>query len=634
MDPESGSRPPESRSWKAYRTTLLLAYQSFGVVYGDLSISPIYVYKSTFSGKLRLHEEEAEIFGVLSLVFWTLTLIALCKYIIFVLGADDNGGTFALYSLMCRKTKMGLLGTPQVAHEHLSAYKLEQSSKETRTSLLVKNFFEKHRTSRIGLLLFVLLGTSMVIGDGVLTPAMSVLSAVSGLRIKIPKLNESKHQLLYLNFGFFHVIIFPTFEKPPAPGKITSLMLTANILAFYAFGNIRGQSIRGGKYGRDEDSLILLCKRRAHKIYATLSINQVAFAAVVYPCLVVAYMGEAAYLSKHREDLHSSFYKALPGLAVIIVMFVTTCLMSLIITTVWKRSIFLVLLFVITFGSLELLYFSACLAKVPHGGWFPLIFSLIILLVMSTWHYGTAMKQAFELQNKVCLDRLLSISPSLGLVRVPGVGLVYSNIVTGVPPMFAHFVTNFPAFHRILIFVCLQTLTVPKVPVDERFLIGRIGPPEYRLFRCIVRYGYKDGGRDSHEFENQLLLKVAEYLQQEVGDSLVNGEMSVVGQPSNPVVDAVVGSERTETSKKRVRFKEAVREDVRQEVRELVEEREAGVSYMMGHTCVLAHESSSCIKKFAVNVVYGFLRRNSRRPAVALGMPHTSLIEVGMVYRV
>ena len=71
--------------------TLLLAYQSFGVVYGDLCISPVYVYKNTFSGKLRLHEEDEEILGVLSLVFWSLTLVPLLKYIILVLGADDNG---------------------------------------------------------------------------------------------------------------------------------------------------------------------------------------------------------------------------------------------------------------------------------------------------------------------------------------------------------------------------------------------------------------------------------------------------------------------------------------------------------------------------------------------------------------
>ncbi|XP_040938006.1 probable potassium transporter 13 [Gossypium hirsutum] len=61
------------------------------------------------------------------------------------------------------------------------------------------------------------------------------------------------------------------------------------------------------------------------------------------------------------------------GLAVITVMFVTNCLMFLIIITVWNRSFFLALLFVLTFGSVELLYFSACLAKVRKGGWLPLL---------------------------------------------------------------------------------------------------------------------------------------------------------------------------------------------------------------------------------------------------------------------
>lgn len=84
------------------KATLLLAYQSFGVVYGDLCISPVYVYKNTFSGKLRLHEEDEEILGVLSLVFWSLTLIPLLKYIILVLGADDDGeGNTHTYSCLC-----------------------------------------------------------------------------------------------------------------------------------------------------------------------------------------------------------------------------------------------------------------------------------------------------------------------------------------------------------------------------------------------------------------------------------------------------------------------------------------------------------------------------------------------------
>lgn len=78
----------QKESWK---TLLLLAYQSLGVVYGDLSISPLYVYKSTFAEDIEHSESNEEIFGVLSFVFWTLTLIPLFKYVFVVLRAHDNG---------------------------------------------------------------------------------------------------------------------------------------------------------------------------------------------------------------------------------------------------------------------------------------------------------------------------------------------------------------------------------------------------------------------------------------------------------------------------------------------------------------------------------------------------------------
>nr|CAB3468713.1 unnamed protein product [Digitaria exilis] len=615
MVPATGRRT--SSSWRLRKATLLLAYQSFGVVYGDLCISPVYVYKNTFSGKLRLHEEDEEILGVLSLVFWSLTLMPLLKYIILVLGADDNGegGTFALYSLMCRHSRMGLLNN--IHERSLSAYNLKEPREELKSSLAIKGFFEKHYLLRVMLLLFVLMGTSMVIGDGVFTPTMSVLSAVSGLRIKFPELHESA-EAMFADLGHFSKL-----------------------------------SLRLG------------------------------FTIVVYPCLVLAYMGEAAYLSKHREDLQSSFYKALPvgfrdtemignayGLAVILVMFATTCLMFLVITTVWNRSVLLAGLFTVGFGSIELMYLSACLAKVPHGGWLPLLLSLITLMAMSTWHYGTKKKEEYELQNKVCLDRFLSLSSGIGLVRVPGVGFVYSSTINGVPPMFAHFVTNFPAFHRVLIFVSIQTMAVPKVSPEERFLVGRVGPPANRLFRCVARYGYKEGRWDHFNFENQLLMKVVEFLQLQHAEGIVagdesgeaasdSGELSVI--PASPprrahqLFDAETAPTSTSYStsssceidtgvmSRRVRFEEpwsgedavaAMAAAESGEVKTLMEERESGVSYMIGQTCVQARESSPAVKRFTVDVVYGFLRRNSRRPAVELGIPNSSLIEVGMTYRV
>lgn len=73
------------------RVILLLAYQSFGVIYGDLSTSPLYVYRSTFSGNLRMHENDDEILGVLSFIFYTLTFVPVLKYVFIVLSADDSG---------------------------------------------------------------------------------------------------------------------------------------------------------------------------------------------------------------------------------------------------------------------------------------------------------------------------------------------------------------------------------------------------------------------------------------------------------------------------------------------------------------------------------------------------------------
>lgn len=94
--------------WKSHYTKLkshytklfVLAYQSFGVVYGDLSISPLYVYKSAFSGRLYGFQDEETIFGLYSLTFWTLTLIPLLKYVFIVLSADDNGEGMLLSTVL------------------------------------------------------------------------------------------------------------------------------------------------------------------------------------------------------------------------------------------------------------------------------------------------------------------------------------------------------------------------------------------------------------------------------------------------------------------------------------------------------------------------------------------------------
>jgi KUP system potassium uptake protein len=100
----------------------------------------------------------------------------------------------------------------------------------------------------------------------------------------------------------------------------------------------------------------------------------------------------------------------------------------------------------------------------------------------------------------------------LGLVRVPGIGLVYSELARRVPHIFSHFITNLPAIRSIVVFVCVKYLPVHAVPEGERFLVKLIGPMNFRMFRCVVRKLFDslstfvrlesmmDGGSDSDDY--------------------------------------------------------------------------------------------------------------------------------------
>lgn len=74
--------------------------------------------------------------------------------------------------------------------------------------------------------------------------------------------------------------------------------------------------------------------------------------------------------------------------------------------------------------------------------------------------------------------------------------------------------------------------------------------------------------------------------------------------------------------------------DVRQELADLIDAKEAGFAYVMGHSYVKAKKSSSWVKTFAINFAYSFLQRNCRDPSLAFHIPHMNLIEVGMMYYV
>uniref|UniRef100_A0A1D1YXP3 Potassium transporter n=1 Tax=Anthurium amnicola TaxID=1678845 RepID=A0A1D1YXP3_9ARAE len=781
MDLEGGkySNPVKGQSWRA---VLTLAYQSLGVVYGDLSTSPLYVYKSTFAEDIQHSETNEEIYGVLSFVFWTLTLVPLLKYVFIVLQADDNGegGTFALYSLLCRHARVGFLPNCQVADEELSAYKRDGcacGAPETRKGSRIKMMLEKHRVLQRLLLILALIGTCMVIGDGVLTPAISVFSAVSGLELSMAK---EHHKYVEVPVACFILICLFALQHYGthrvgflfAPVVIVWLLCISAIGVYniiywnphvyqafspYYMYKFLKKTQRGGWMSLGG---ILLCITGSEAMFADLGhfsqlSIKIAFTSVVYPSLLLAYMGQAAYLSQHHaieSDYRIGFYVSVPerlrwpvlaiailaavvgsqsiitgtfsiikqcsalgcfprvkivhtsskihgqiyipeinwilmilclavtvgfrdtkrmgnasGLAVITVMLVTTCLMSLVIVLCWNRSIFLAMCFIFFFGTIEALYFSASLIKFLQGAWVPIALSFIFMLVMYVWHYGTLKKYEFDLHDKVSLDWLLALGPSLGIARVPGIGLVYTDLISGIPANFSRFVTNLPAYHRILVFVCVKSVPVPYIPAAERYLVGRVGPPEHRSYRCIVRYGYRDVHQDIDSFESQLVASLANFIcldapyggvrSSESTDGGENG-LTVVGSnmfaaPATCEIEESIHAESVSVGfssvgegvqmgpvrvTKRVRF--LLEEDtasemddhVREELEELLAAREAGTAFILGHSHVKAKPGSSLPRKAAIDLGYNFLRRNCRGPDVALRVPPASLLEVGMVY--
>jgi KUP system potassium uptake protein len=81
-------------------------------------------------------------------------------------------------------------------------------------------------------------------------------------------------------------------------------------------------------------------------------------------------------------------------------------------------------------------------------------------------------------------------------------------------------------------------------------------------------------------------------------------------------------------------LKNGIDPEMQKELSDIIEAKEAGIAYVLGHSYVKAKKSSPWLKRFAINYVYTFLQRNCREPAKALHIPHASLIEVGMVYYV
>jgi KUP system potassium uptake protein len=148
MSSESAATTPNNAEpHHAPQGTTRLAVGAIGVVFGDIGTSPLYALKETFTGHHKLAVDHLHIFGIMSLVFWTMTMIVTVKYVLLILRADNRGegGSLALLALISRLSP----GTERARY----------------------------------LTLLGILATGLFFGDAIITPAVSVLSAVEGLTV-------------------------------------------------------------------------------------------------------------------------------------------------------------------------------------------------------------------------------------------------------------------------------------------------------------------------------------------------------------------------------------------------------------------------------------------------------------------
>jgi len=275
-----------------------LTLAAIGVVYGDIGTSPLYALKEVFAhGRVPLTPDN--VLGILSLVFWTLTVIVSLKYVVLILRADNHGegGLIAMLALASQAVK---------------------DRPKLRERLLLLGVF----------------GTAIFFGDGVITPAISVLSAVEGLEVAAPALHRfivpitlvvltllfaaqrfgtaivgrmfGPVTLLWFAvlvvLGVPHIVQHPQVLVALSPHLALSFMAAHPGTAFVALGSV------------------VLCVTGAEALYADLGHFgkkpiRLAWFMVAMPALVINYFGQGAMLLYQPENVKNPFYEMAPAWA-------------------------------------------------------------------------------------------------------------------------------------------------------------------------------------------------------------------------------------------------------------------------------------------------------------------------------
>lgn len=294
---DGSERSHRDPSGKFNLKTLILAVAALGVVYGDIGTSPLYAIKECFHGIHAIAIGEANLLGVLSLVFWSLTMVVSLKYVTFILRADNHGegGIFALLALIPLDKRV--------------------ISSRLHSTVVSAAIF----------------GAALLYGDGIITPAISVLSAIEGLEVATeaarPLVIPLTCLILIALFlvqsrgtarigAIFGPVMVVWFVSIAALGIMEIMNNPGVLLAvnpvyavrFFEANHLHGILVLGS---------VVLCITGGEALYADLghfgrTAIRFSWLSIAYPALLLNYFGQGALLLEHPELAFNPFYGLVP----------------------------------------------------------------------------------------------------------------------------------------------------------------------------------------------------------------------------------------------------------------------------------------------------------------------------------
>ncbi len=533
-----------------------LALGAVGVVYGDIGTSPLYAMKEIFVGHHPLAVDRLHIFGALSLIFWSLLVIVTMKYVLLIMRADNKGegGSLALLAMIQRRTGGGRWST--------------------------------------GLVMLGVLATALFFGDVMITPAISVLSAVEGLTVVEAGFAPL---VLPISIGILVALFFIQSRGTDVLGRFFGPIMSIYFITLTVLGLIQIVAnpeilqalnpIWAFWFFQDNALLaflalgsVVLAVTGAEALYADMGHFgrrpiQYAWLYFVFPALLINYAGQAALLLANPAAAENPFYLMAPehlrlplvilatsatiiasqavitgafsvvqqaiqlglmprlriahtsasaagqiyiptvnwallvmvlllvlmfgessnlaaayGIAVTGTMFISTCMLAVLVFRVWNWPRLVGGAFIALFLVVDGFYFASNLTKVPDGGWFPLLVGFVAFTMLTTWARGRQLMIA-RLREAAMPISVFVKSAANSATRVPGTAVFMTSAADGVPHALLHNLKHNKVLHERVVLLTVAIEDYPFVDMTQRVEFHDLGQG---FFRLVLHYGFME----------------------------------------------------------------------------------------------------------------------------------------------